>query len=92
MARIETCTLANLQLLPIHSSFGYWRVAFYMFFVLLHSTQLYLRGDELRLVCIEDVHRRAIIAPYDVLPVVRYFAGAKVEDNCTGGSCTPGRR
>ena len=41
------------------------------------------RADELRLVCIEDVHRRAIIAPYDVLPVVHYFAGAKVEDNLT---------
>ena len=46
------------------------------------------RVDELRL----DVHRRAIIAPYDVLPVVHYFAGAKVEDNLTGGGCTPDRR
>ena len=27
------------------------------------------RADELRLVCVEDVHRRAIIAPYDALPV-----------------------
>jgi len=35
------------------------------------------RADELRLVCIEDVHRRAIIAPYDVLPVVHYFAVPK---------------
>ena len=37
------------------------------------------RADELRLVCVEDVHRRAIIAPYDALPVVHYFAGANVE-------------
>ena len=50
------------------------------------------RADELRLVCVEDVHRRAIIAPYDALPVVHYFAGANVEDNLTGGGCTPGRR
>ena len=46
------------------------------------------RADELRLVCVEDVHRRAIIAPYDALPVVHYFAGANVEDNLTGGGCT----
>ena len=50
------------------------------------------RADELRLVCVEDVQRRAIIAPFDVLPVVHYFAGAKIEDNLTGGGCTPGRR
>ena len=50
------------------------------------------RADELRLVCVEDVHRRAIIAPYDALPVVHYFAGANVEDNLTGGGCTPGQR
>ena len=31
------------------------------------------RADELRLVCVKDVHRRAVIAPYDVLPVVHYF-------------------
>ena len=41
------------------------------------------RADELRLVCVEDAHRRAVIAPYDVLHVVHYFAGAKVEDNLT---------
>ena len=47
------------------------------------------RADELRLVCVEDVHRRAIIAPYDVLPVVHYFAGAKVEDNLTVAAALP---
>ena len=47
------------------------------------------RADELRLVCVEDVHRRAIIAPFDVLPVVHYFAGAKVEDNLTVAAALP---
>ena len=47
------------------------------------------RVDELRLVCVEDVHRRAIIAPYDILPVVHYFAGAKIEDNLTVAAALP---
>ena len=53
------------------------------------------RADELRLVCVEDAHRRAVIAPYDVQCLL--FITSQVPKSRTislsdGKGCTPGRR
>ena len=47
------------------------------------------RADELRLVCVEDAHRRAVIAP---LHVTSQVPKSRIISLSDGEGCTPGRR
>jgi len=54
------------------------------------------RADELRLVCVEDAHRRAVIAPlhmtYCMLFITSQVPKSRIISLSDGEGCTPGRR
>ena len=54
------------------------------------------RADELRLVCVEDAHRRAVIAPlhmtYCMLFITSQVPKSRTISLSDGEGCTPGRR